>query len=403
MFSRLPLSVWSLALAMGIGMSSATIAVRIAAEFGEIAAGARHLATYPTGLQVVGVMIGGLICSRAMGRFGRKPVLLVGLGFGVLAGFIGVAAALNTSYALLFPAHFCLGLYLANIALLRFTAADQVTGPLSARALSLTLFGGVLAAFVGPGFVYWAGLISEVQIYAWSYGFIALISASVWLLIAATKIKDGATEVSDQPKAPIDPRTYMTRPYITAVLTGAVGYGVMSLLMTAAALYMKELNEGGPHAGHFGTNVRTFAIMWHVVAMFAPMVILPRIAGLVGLKNLMLMGCGLLALAALLNIMGAPTPFLVITSLITLGLGWAATYGAGGIMVKQVVVDEARFVAQGRNELMVSLFAGMGAVGAGPVLATLDWGAMNFAALILVGCLFPLIALLPSEKGDQHA
>lgn len=390
--TRLPLSVWSLALAMGIGMSGATIAVRIAAEFGSDLSGSAALATYPTGLQVVGVMLGGLVCSRAMGRFGRKPVLLVGLAFGIAAGLIGVLAAWWQSYLILFPAHFCLGLYLANIALLRFTAADQVAGPMSARALSLTLFGGVIAAFIGPGFVYGANLISEDLYYGISYGFIALVAAGVWLVIALTPIK-GNADRQDQsaPKlnTPLPP--YMSMPYITAVLTGAVGYGVMALLMTAAALYMKQLNtDGGMHDGHFGSNVRTFAIMWHVVAMFAPMIILPRLAEWIGLKRLMLLGAGLLIFSASLGLISSSPTFLY-AALIALGLGWAATYGAGGILVKQVVPDEARFVAQGRNEFIVALFAGIGSAGAGPIFSGLGWAPMNWAAIALVALLIPLI------------
>lgn len=380
---------------MGIGMSGATIAVRIAAEFGEELSGSTALATLPTGLQVVGVMLGGLICSRAMAGFGRKPVLLAGLAFGILAGLIGVGAAIAQSYLLLFPAHFCLGLYLANIALLRFTAADQVAGPLSAQALSLILFGGVIAAFVGPGFVYAADLISAEQYYGISYGFIALIAAAVWSVIALTPIKNQPEEEEskDTPDGTIPP--YLTYPYIVAVLTGAVGYAVMALLMTAAALYMKQLNGNleGPHAGHFGNNVRTFAIMWHVVAMFGPMIILPRIAEMIGLKQLMLVGAGLLILASTIDLIGS-SPVHLYAALISLGFGWAATYGCGGILVKQAVPHAARFAAQGRNEFTVAFFTGIGSVGAGPIFAALGWQTMSWAAIILVAALIPLIARL---------
>lgn len=396
---------------MGIGMSAATIAVRVAAEFGEELSGDRAIATLPTGLQVVGIMLSGLICSRAMARFGRKPVLLVGLSFGILAGLVGVLAAVQQSYYTLFPAHFFLGVYLANIALLRFTAADQVMGPASARAISLTLFGGVIAAFVGPGFVFAADLISSTQYYGISYGFIALVSACVLTLIAVTPIKnnaaetapestavptDTATDTATTPRAPTPP--YMSYAYITAVLTGSIGYGVMALLMTAAALYMKELNMAeGPHRGHFGNNVRTFAIMWHVVAMFGPMIILPRLADLIGLKSLMMLGAGLLILSAAIGI-GWNTPVAMYAALIVLGLGWAATYGTGGIVVKKVVADEARFVAQGRNEFTVAFMAGVGSIGAGFALKYLGWEAMNWMAILMVAILIPLIAKLNLSK-----
>ena len=397
--SRLPLSVWSLALAMGVGMSGATIAVRVGAEFGNILSGSAALATYPTGLQVVGVMLGGLLFSRAMAHYGRKPILLVGLAFGVLAGLIGVLASVFQHYWILFPAHLCLGLYLSCIALLRFTAADQVAGALSARAISLTLFGGVLAAFVGPGFVFAANLIDPAQYYGISYGFIGLVALAVCLLIAATPIKNSANAAAaSAPPTGAPPPPYMSYAYGVGVLTGAIGYAVMALLMTAAALHMQAMNMGGSaHAGHFGPNVRTFAIMWHVVAMFAPMVILPRLAHLMGLKNLMLLGAGLLITACLVGLLPA-SPTQMFVALIVLGFGWAATYGAGGIVVKQVVPDAARFLAQGRNEFTVSFFTGLGTIGAGPALAFLGWEVMNWMALVLVAILVPLLLRLSLTK-----
>ena len=153
----------------------------------------------------------------------------------------------------------------------------------------------------------------------------------------------------------------------------------------------------GPHRGHFGNNVRTFAIMWHVVAMFGPMIILPRLADLIGLKSLMMLGAGLLILSAAIGI-GWNTPVAMYAALIVLGLGWAATYGTGGIVVKKVVADEARFVAQGRNEFTVAFMAGVGSIGAGFALKYLGWEAMNWMAILMVAILIPLIAKLNLSK-----
>ena len=394
---RLPLSVWSLALAMGVGMSGATIAVRVGAEFGAVLSGTKALATYPTGFQVIAVMFGGLIFSRLMAKFGRKPILMVGLSFGVLSGSVGILAAFFQQYWILFPAHLCLGLYLSSIALLRFTAADQVTGALSANALSLTLFGGVLAAFVGPGFVFAANIISPAQYYGVSYGFIGLVALIVWLLIYFTPIKKNTETLESEQEIEIP--QYMTYNYIVGVITGAVGYCVMALLMTGAALHMQDMNlNDGAHAGHFGPNVRTFAIMWHVVAMFAPMLILPRIASFMGLKRLMVMGAALLVVACGIGLLPS-SPSQMFVALIILGFGWAATYGPGGIVVKQEVPDAARFAAQGRNEFTVSFFTGIGTIGAGPALAYLGWEAMNLAALVLVIALLPLLFFLRLSSG----
>ena len=153
----------------------------------------------------------------------------------------------------------------------------------------------------------------------------------------------------------------------------------------------------GPHANHFGNNVRTFAIMWHTVAMFAPMIILPRAADLMGLKTLMLVGAGLLILAAALGL-ASDSPLALYSSLIALGFGWAMTYGAGGILIKQVVADEARFVAQGRNEFTIALMMGIGSISAGPVLHYLGWDAMNLIAILVTGILVVLIARLNLAK-----
>ena len=85
-------------------------------------------------------------------------------------------------------------------------------------------------------------------------------------------------------------------------------------------------------------------------------------------------------------------------ALIVLGLGWAATYGTGGIVVKKVVADEARFVAQGRNEFTVAFMAGVGSIGAGFALKYLGWEAMNWMAILMVAILIPLIAKLNLSK-----
>ena len=115
---------------------------------------------------------------------------------------------------------------------------------LCSLALSLTLFGGVIAAFVGPGFVFAANQISAVQYYGISYGFIALVSVAVLALIVFTPIKSNASQHAENDAgndagAPSSQgfQTYMSYPYVAAVLTGAVGYGVMALLMTAAHSY----------------------------------------------------------------------------------------------------------------------------------------------------------------------
>jgi len=107
----------------------------------------------------------------------------------------------------------------------------------------------------------------------------------------------------------------------------------------------------------------------------------------------MLLGAGLLILAGVLGLLGT-APVFLFTSLIALGFGWAATYGAGGILVKQVVQDEARFAAQGRNEFVIAFFTGIGSAGAGPIYDALGWQTMSWAAIILVMLLIPLILRL---------
>ena len=88
---------------------------------------------------------------------------------------------------------------------------------------------------------------------------------------------------------------------------------------------------------------------------------------------------------------------LMFIALILLGFGWAGTYGASGIMIKEVVADQARFRAQGRNEMLVSLLSGLGAVSAGPLLKAIDWQAMNLISVFLALWLLPLILLNRSK------
>ena len=121
----------------------------------------------PYGLQFVALMGSAVPLTMLMARVGRKPVNILASFFGVGAGLVSALAVAMESFVLLCAGHMMLGIFLAGLASLRFAAIDRSPSDLREMAVSLALFGGVLAGFLGPTLARSAGVVFPFE------GFIA--------------------------------------------------------------------------------------------------------------------------------------------------------------------------------------------------------------------------------------
>ena len=382
---RLPLGVLVLSLCMGLGTSAATIAVAVTSLAGEQIAPDPSLATVPYGLQFLALMGSAVPLTTLMGRIGRKPVNILASVFGVGAGIVSALAVGVESFVMLCVGHMMLGIFLAGLASLRFAAIDRSPADLRDMAISLALFGGVLAGLIGPTLARSAGVVFPFEGFIAPYLMLGATCGLVALILVFLPFPNDAETVREaqaaKEKAREEGRRVKTEvlsnpQYWFAVVCGAVGYGVMTLLMVASSLEMR--------ASGYAFEINTYLIQAHVLAMFAPSLFSGMLIGWLRRDRFIGVGMAFMVGAALVALL-APAFWAFLVALVLLGLGWNFLYVGGGAMVAALASPAEKLRAQGVNDMIVSSFSAVAALTSGACLVLFGWvGLQVFALIVLV-------------------
>src|SRR5690606_3410009 len=375
MTSKLPFATYLYFLAQSINLTTAVMSVAMAAIVGASLTPSLWLSTVPYGFQFLLVMLMTVPASRLMSRIGRKPAFLLAAIPLALAGVAGYLAVEQESFALLIVSHALLGTYIAFANFNRFAATDGLDAQIKPRAISLVVAGGVLAALTGPlladSLKDAAGHAPFALCYAAFTG-LALLSFLVHLAVREAP-GTGSQAVRGGHAGAAWGIVRRTPALAAAIAVGALGYGIMNLLMIQASLHMAGLHM---HFSAVGT-----AIQWHVVAMFAPSFFTGSIIGRLGLRTVVSGGIALLATASILNLVSSDYVMLV-ASLVVLGLGWNFTYVGGSALLARILGDQPHAIeVQGLNDLGLSVMATAGAFLPALLLQGLGWTGTNLACI----------------------
>jgi MFS family permease len=382
---RLPIGVLVLSLCMGLGTSAATVAVAVTSLAGEQLAPDRSLATVPYGLQFVALMGSAVPLTMLMARVGRKPVNILASLFGVGAGLVSALSVATESFVLLCAGHMMLGIFLAGLASLRFAAIDRSPADLREMAISLALFGGVLAGFLGPTLARSAGVVFPFEGFIAPYLMLGFVCGIVAVILIFLPFPNDAETVREAQAAKAKARAegrrvkteVLSNPlYWFAVFGGAVGYGVMTLLMVASSLEMR--------AAGYAFEINTYMIQAHVLAMFAPSLFSGPLVRILRRDRFIAIGMAFMVGAAVVAML-APALWAFLIALTLLGFGWNFLYVGGAIMVASLASSGDKLRAQGVNDMIVSSFSAVAALTSGACLVLFGWvGLQVFALIVLV-------------------
>jgi len=283
------------------------------------------------------------------------------------------------SFFIFIAAGIFLGLYNAVGQFYRFAAADIADKEFKSRAISLTLLGGVIAAFVGPKI---AEMTHELVGPDFTGSFIVLCVISIMTILLIGKLKLPPPIKNNNTDCIAKSITHVVRSntFILAVSSSAIGYSVMIILMISTPLSM--------HNHDMPFSDIAFVIQWHLVAMFAPSFITGDLIRKFGVITIIFFGAILEAGAALVNLSGvSETHFLI--SLILLGIGWNFMFIGGTTLLTESYQPENKERVQGIHDLIVFTFITVSSLLSGILLYLLGWGVVNAISLI-----FPAIVLL---------
>lgn len=367
------LSIAKLALANGLSISAAVISVTASALVAKRIGWQGGFATIPYGLQFLSLLLATFVSARFMQRLGRKPVFLIAAMFGAIGGALGFASVQLQSPALLCLAHIALGIQLANGNFYRFAVLDLATPARKAQAMSLVVAGGTFAALIGPYLSRQAVFAADV--FASAYIGISVLSAVIAGLIVTTPLPQGIVPKSAVPRFDFQ-KALRSFPVLIGMTVAAFGYGVMNLLMIAAALSLDAMGCGFAQI--------SWAIQWHVLAMFLPSLVMGRIVAKIGGMAVALLGVIIIVAGATLAWRDPLNIPLIEITLVLLGLGWNMTYVAGSYLVASHARQDDALAIQASHDIAVGVFAMLGAFLPGPMLAGIGWGGTNLAVAIMM-------------------
>lgn len=334
-------------------------------------------ATLPVSLAVIGMALSTVPASLLMRIVGRRLGLIAGASTGIASAFLCAYAIARSSFLLFCCGSMLIGTATAFSVQYRFVAAESVALDRASQAISYVLLGGLGSALIGPQAAMAARDWFEHD-FAGSFVVIGLLYALgtlVLLMLRPTEQASGATasggptisELIDEP---------MLR---KAVLAGAVAFGVMSFIMTAAPVSMHALH-------HHSVEATTWAIQSHILAMYLPSLFSGKLIARFGDRTMMIAGSLLLAASALMSLIGHGVPHYWI-GLVLLGAGWNLLFTAGTALLATHYTGVERHRAQGINDFVVFTSQACVSLLAGVAVLKLGWQWTNLSVL-------PLLAIM---------
>lgn len=387
----LPKAVYLLAICQALMMSSTALMMTVSALVGYELATDKSLATLPLSLQFLGLMLTSIPASLIMGRLGRRIGFIIGSVFGIAGAVIAVISILNHQYWLFALSAFFVGVFNGFGTYYRFAAVDGIDIDSRPKAISYVMFGGVIAAFVGPNLTSLGMTFFSDQQFVGAFVFSIIFYSAVLLIMLFIKIPEANTHEIDEKSRSL--KEIASQPsFIVAVICGMLGYAVMSYLMTATPLAMK-------HHSHL-LNDTSFVIQWHLLAMFAPSFFTGSIIQRFGLLNIMLVGVFLGISCVVINLIGYSVWHFWF-ALVALGISWNFIFiGATSLLTGTYKVPE-KAKAQAINDFLVFSMVTIASLSAGVFQHNFGWRIVNMGALpLLLIIMFSLIWLkrIPIEK-----
>jgi len=357
----------------------------------------KWMATLPVTGYVLGGAVWAMPAALFMRRFGRASGYALGSLAAVLGAVITWYAVTSSNLWLLCFGTFVCGLYNAFAQSYRFAAADVADAhdpSFKAKAISLVLTGGIVGGVLGPELANWSRGALE-QAFAGSYlslsGF-AILSLLLSSLLRLPESKSPAS-VADGEIRPLS--EILRQPAVSlAILSAAIGYGVMNLLMVATPLAMEVCGHSWPST--------TMVLEWHVIGMFAPGLITGSLISRFGVMRMLIAGVALNLIAMIVALMGTSVSHFLV-SMALIGVGWNFMYTGGTTLLTQSYRPVEKNKVQGFMDMCVFCVMVSSSASSGALHFMNGWNVLNMIAIPLVATVLVYAAWLSWQKAAPKA
>lgn len=341
------------------------------------------LSTLPIAMISVGTATMMIPASLIIKKIGQRKGFMMGTLAGVLAGLLSFYAIIAGSFILFIVGNMLVGAHQGFAQYYRFAAADAVPEHQKGKAISFVIAGGVVAAFAGPNL---AKITQHLGAMPYAYSFISITFLSIIALCVLfflklpqnnkTKNQKGEIQVQERPLIEI----IRKRTTITALISSAIGYSVMMMIMTATPLAM--------HHYGFSSDQSATVIQWHVLGMFVPSFFTGILIEKFGVHKIVLSGIIILFLFLIFALIGTGYANFIL-ALILLGVGWNFMYIGGSTLLTKAYQPAEKEKVQAFHDFFVFGAISLSGLSAGGLLKYWGWHGINIAVVPLL-----LIALV---------
>ena len=372
-----------LTFAQCFGQTAAPILVLLGGIVGAQIAPSMDWATLPIAIQITGIASATIPASYLMSKVGRKAGFLAGTALAIFAALFAAWGIYQQSFTLFCIASFLIGNYIAFLQQFRFAVADSVPNEQIPKCLSFLMLAGIVAALLGPEVGRRFSVIEGLPDYVGSFlGMAAMLTVSFLILLAF--YQNSTFEKKDQTTA-IRPlgEIFKQPTLILAIASAAVGYSIMSLVMTATPLSMHEID-------HHSLDDTTRVIQSHILAMYVPSFFSGFLISWFGAKRIIQAGFALMVICIFIG-WGQPEFINYWGTLVFLGVGWNFLFLGGTTLLTQSYRASERFKVQAINDFLVFGLQALGSLSAGILLASIGWSGVMVFALPLLLLLVPVV------------
>ena len=393
------MQVRNLAILVACQLISATgsiVMVTLGGIIGSSLAANKALSTLPLSMMVIAIAATTVPATILMQRVGRRKGFAMSSICAATAVLVAIVALRQSSFALFVIAAMMFGVNMAFTQQYRYAAAESVAPRYIARAVSFVLIGSIGGAFLGPELAtrgqYWIQSVPFAGTMAALCG-LFLMQAALFLSMAPARKHDEHDELPAERSL----GELVRQPvFIVAVLGGTVGYGLMTLVMTATPLSM-HVNDG------FSLEETAAVIRAHVLGMYVPSLVAGFLIEKIGVTRLMFIGAlGLLA-TSIIGLQGHSFMHYW-WGLVLLGVGWNFLYVGGTTLLTYTYSMAERFRAQAVNEFLVFGTSATASLLAGTIMYFFGWKTLMLVPIpILIAICIALAIVRKDPLLDRAA
>jgi len=366
-------NLWLLAICQGLFLTNNVTFIAINGLVGLALAPLGWMATVPVMAYVVGGALSTGMVARTQQRFGRKASFQAGLVVALLSALLCAYAAASRNFWLLCFATLVAGYYNANANLYRFAAAELAAVPAREKAVSLVMAGGLLGAVAGPNLAARTRDLSAVP-FVGAYIALAGVALLAMALLAFIEFAPSVPRNAAHSARPLG--EIMRNPvFVVAAVSGALGYGVMNLLMASTPIAMQQCALPFSDAA--------LVLQWHVIGMFAPGFFTGHLIKRFG--PLPIMGAGVaLMLACIMVALSGIELHQFLVALFLLGVGWNFLFTGSTTLSLSAYGPQEKDLAQGALNFFVFATQAVSSFSSGVLVTTQGWKLLNYGSLVPV-------------------